>query len=261
MNLKRYRPTNSSTRGLVNIDRSGLWKGGPCRSLVTSFSKSGGRNSVGRVTSWHRGGGAKMLYRNTDFHRAPCDKEATVQRIEYDPNRSAFIALIERDKELKYIIAPDGVKAGDSVGGDEIRSGSCIKLGNIPSGTFVHNIEMRPGSGACVVRAAGTSAQVLGADGDMVSVRLPSGQIKRFLQGCTAVVGVVSNASHMNRQYAKAGRIRWMGWRPVVRGTAMNAKDHKHGGGRGKAKGCHPVTPWGINTKGFRTRKKSKPAL
>ena len=261
MNLKVYKPINASTRGLINIDRSGLWKGRSEKSLTTRISRTGGRNHYGRITVRHRGGGAKKMYRMVDFRREARDGEGKVARIEYDPNRSAFIALVEYADKKKYIIAPDEVKSGSIVGGDEIRPGSCIKLENIPSGTKVHNLELRPGVGARVVRAAGTFARVLGLSDDAVSVRLPSGQIRKLSKKCTAVIGSVSNSAHMHVRLAKAGRKRWMGIRPTVRGVAMNCRDHQHGGGRGKSKGCHPVSPTGVPAKGYKTRKKSKPRL
>jgi large subunit ribosomal protein L2 len=196
-----------------------------------------------------------------DFRRDAGDAEGRVLRIEYDPCRSAFIALIESGDRKSYIIAPEEVEVGSIVGGDEIRPGACVKLADIPSGTKVHNIESRPGVGARIVRAAGTFARVLGLSDDAVSVRLPSGQIKKLSKKCTAIVGSVSNSSHMHVCKAKAGRSRWSGVRPTVRGMAMNSRDHKLGGGRGKAKGCQPVSPWGQLAKGLKTRKKSKGRL
>lgn len=261
MNLKYHKPVTQGRRGLVTVDRSHLSKTGPEKSLTVRITRTGGRNNYGRITAWHRGGGARRLYRMVDFKRERHDKAATVRSLEYDPNRTAFIALLEREGKKSYIVAPDGIRAGDVVGGNEITPGMCATLADIPSGTKVHNIEFRPGMGARAVRSAGTFAQVLGIDGDLVAVRLPSGQIRKLSKQCTAVVGAVSNAAHMNITDAKAGRTRWKGWRPVVRGTAMNSRCHKHGGGRGKAKGCHPVTPWGKKTKGLKTRSKSKPRL
>lgn len=257
MGLKVYKPINSSSRGLVNIDRSSLWKGRPEKSLCASLNRTGGRNSYGRVTCRHRGGGGRRLYRMINFNRKPQDLQGEARRIEYDPCRSAFIALVEYPGGAKqYIIAPDKLKPGDAVGGSEVRVGACMKLAEVPSGVKVHNIELRPGSKAKMVRAAGTFAQVLGLEGNTVSVRLPSGEVKKLPKSCVATIGVVSNSSHMHRNHAKAGRMRWMGRRPIVRGTAMNAVSHKHGGGRGKSKGCHPVSPTGVLAKGYRTRRK-----
>lgn len=261
MNLKYHKPVTSSRRGLVTVDRSNLSKKRPEKSITVRIARTGGRNNYGRITAWHRGGGARKLYRKIDFKRSEKDDISTVESIEYDPNRTAFIALLQRKEGKAYVIAPDKVKPGDKIGGNEITAGTCMRLSDIPSGTRVHSLELRPSIGARAVRAAGTSAQVLGVDGEFVSVRLPSGQTRKLSKNCTAVIGEVSNSAHANINLAKAGRNRWLGWRPTVRGVAMNSKDHKHGGGRGKAKGCLPVTPWGKITKGLKTRSKSKPRL
>ena len=258
MNLKVYKPINASTRGLINIDRSGLWKGRSEKSLTVRMSRTGGRNHYGRITVRHKGGGAKKMYRMVDFRREAHDGKGKVLRIEYDPNRSAFIALVEYADRKKYIIAPDEVKDGSIVGGDEIRPGSCVKLENIPSGTKVHNLELRPGIGARIVRAAGTFARVLGLSDDVVSVRLPSGQTRKLSKKCTAVIGSVSNPAHMHVQYAKAGRKRWLGRRPRVRGVVMNPVDHPMGGGEGRASGGHPRSRKGLPAKGYKTRSKTK---
>jgi large subunit ribosomal protein L2 len=261
MNLKYHRPVTSSRRGLVTIDRQHLSKSRPERTLIKRIARTGGRNNYGRVTAWQRGGGARKLYRMVDFRRQKHDAPAMVEGIEYDPNRSAFIALVEREGAKSYVIAPESIKAGDRIGGGEIAPGTCMQLSEIPSGTRVHNIEFRPGVGARAVRSAGTSAQILGVDGDLVAVRLPSGNIRKLSKQCTAVIGVVSNAAHMNINDAKAGRSRWKGWRPHVRATATNSRDCRGGGGRGRSKGSHPVSPWGQKAKGLKTRRPSKPKL
>ncbi|AWD32947.1 50S ribosomal protein L2 [Candidatus Fokinia solitaria] len=266
MSLKFYRPMCSSTRGLVSVARDDLWAGKPFKGLVTSLNKSGGRNNMGRITVRHKGGGHKVKYRIIDFKRRKLDVQATVERLEYDPNRTSFIALIKySDGEYSYIIAPHNLKVGDTVissDSAEIKVGNTLPLGKMPSGTVVHNIELKPNKGGQLVRSAGCSAMVTGSDGDYVLVRLKSGKAtitRKVLRTCFATVGVVSNQDNRNIKFAKAGRKRWMGVRPTVRGVAMNPVDHPHGGGEGKTSGGrHPVTPWGKGTKGLKTRKNKR---
>ncbi|MBC6443928.1 MAG: 50S ribosomal protein L2 [Alphaproteobacteria bacterium GM202ARS2] len=256
-----YRPTTPSLRGLVSIDRTTLWKGKPHGPLTRGTSSSGGRNNNGRITSYHRGGGHKRRYRLIDFKRQIVDQDAVVERIEYDPNRSAFIALIRyADEQRAYILAPHDLKVGAKVrAGNEdvpIAPGCCMPLSKIPLGTAIHNIEMKPGKGGQLVRSAGNSAQVTGRDAGYVMVRLPSGEVRLILGRCMATIGSLSNPDRKNIKIGKAGRKRWLGRRPVVRGVAMNPVDHPHGGGEGKTSGGrHPVTPWGKPTKGKRTRR------
>ena len=259
MALKNYNPVTSSTRQLILVDKSGLWKGKPERSLVKGISASGGRNNLGRITAWKKGGGVKNKYRLVDFARKKINMEAVVERLEYDPNRTAFIALIKYvDGTLSYIIAPQDLKAGDKVVSAEnadIKVGNAIPLKNIPMGTVVHNVEMKPGKGGQLARSAGTSVQLVGKDADYALIRLRSGETRRVLADCKATIGSVSNADNQNIKFGKAGRKRWLGVRPTVRGVAMNPVDHPHGGGEGKTSGGrHPVTPWGKPTKGKKTR-------
>ena len=259
MVLKRYKPVTPSQRGLVNINRSQLWKGRPLRALTEKKNKTSGRNMHGHITVWNRGGGHKQRYRLIDFKRDKRDIEALVERIEYDPNRSAFIALLKySDGEYRYIIAPEGIRSGDKVIASDkadARPGNAMQLRNVPVGTFIHNIELKLGKGAQLSRSAGATVQLVGRDGENVILRLPSGE-QRLVNGlCYATVGVVSNSEHQKRKYGKAGRNRWLGWRPHVRGSAMNPIDHPHGGGEGKTTGGrNPVTPWGKPTKGKKTR-------
>jgi large subunit ribosomal protein L2 len=263
MALKTFNPVTPSLRQLVIVDRSELWKGKPVKRLTEGLSKSGGRNNHGRITVWHRGGGHKRRYRLVDFKRRKFDVPATVERLEYDPNRSAFIALVRyEDGELAYILAPQRLKAGDRVVAGEridIRPGNAAPLRAIPIGTVVHNVEMKPGKGGQIARAAGTYVQLVGRDGDYAQLRLTSGEIRVVRQECMATVGAVSNPDHQNINLGKAGRSRWLGRRPHVRGVAMNPIDHPHGGGEGRTSGGrHPVTPWGKPTKGARTRRNKK---
>jgi large subunit ribosomal protein L2 len=263
MALKTFKPVTPSLRQLVQVDRSGLWKGKPVKALTEGLSKSGGRNNTGRVTVWHRGGGHKRRYRLVDFKRRKLGIGALVERLEYDPNRSAFIALLRYDDgEQAYILAPQRLNAGDRVIADEridVKPGNAGPLKNIPIGTIVHNIELKPGRGGQLARAAGTYAQLVGRDGDDAQIRLGSGEIRRVRATCMASIGAVSNPDHQNINLGKAGRKRWMGWRPTVRGVAMNPVDHPHGGGEGRTSGGrHPVTPWGKPTKGARTRRNKK---
>jgi large subunit ribosomal protein L2 len=263
MALKTYNPVTPSTRQLVRVDRSELYKGKPVKQLTEGLSKSGGRNNRGRITAYHRGGGHKRRYRIIDFKRRRWDASATVERLEYDPNRSAFIALISyEDGEQSYIIAPQRMAVGAQIQAGpkaDIRPGNALPIGNIPIGTIVHNVEINPGQGGKIARSAGTFVQIVGRDSGYVQLRLNSGEQRRVRQECMATIGAVSNPDHSNQNLGKAGRSRWMGRRPHVRGVAMNPIDHPHGGGEGKTSGGrHPVSPWGQPTKGKRTRRNKK---
>ena len=263
MGLKQYKATTPGQRQLVDIDRSGLWKGRPHKSLSEGISRTGGRNNNGRITSFNKGGGHKKLYRVVDFKRDKCNSAGEVQRIEYDPNRSAFIALLKyADGDFRYIIAPQRLKAGDKVEAGEkvdVKPGNAMLLKNMPIGTIVHNIELKIGKGGQIARSAGSYAQIMGRDSGFIIMKLMSGEIRLVKGECMATVGTVSNADHSNRSYGKAGRNRWLGKRPSVRGVAMNPIDHPHGGGEGRTSGGrHPVTPWGISTKGKKTRKNKR---
>ena len=260
MALKTYRPTTPSRRGLVLVDRGELHKGQPVKTLTEGQSKSGGRNNRGRMTVRRRGGGHKRRYRIVDFKRRKFGVEATVQRLEYDPNRSAFIALLRyEDGERAYIVAPQRLRAGDRVVADEqadIKPGNAMPMRNMPVGTIVHNVEMKPGKGGQIARAAGNYAQLIGKDAGYALLRLSSGEQRMVRAECMATVGAVSNPDNQNVKLGKAGRNRWRGRRPKVRGVAMNPVDHPHGGGEGRSSGGrHPVTPWGAPTKGKRTRR------
>lgn len=259
MALKRYKPVTSSQRGLVLVDRSGLHKGKPVKALTVGLSKSGGRNNLGRVTARRRGGGHKRSYRMIDFKRQKFDVSASVERIEYDPNRSAFIALIKYDDgEQAYILAPQRLQAGDKVIAGEkvdVKPGNAMPLSSVPIGTIIHNVEIKAKKGGQIARAAGTYVQLVGRDRGMALLRLSSGEQRAVRAECMATVGAVSNPDNKNIKLAKAGRNRWLGKRPSVRGVAMNPVDHPHGGGEGRTSGGrHPVTPWGKPTKGKRTR-------
>ena len=263
MALRTFKPTTPSRRQLVLVDRSELWKGKPVKSLTEGLSSKAGRNNTGRITVRRRGGGAKKTYRVVDFKRRKFDIEAKVERLEYDPNRTAFIALIKYlDGELSYILAPQRLKAGDKViAGDkvDVKPGNAMPLKSIPVGTIIHNIEMKPGKGGQIARSAGTYAQLVGRDGAMAQIRLQSGEVRLTSGECMATVGAVSNPDRMNEVIAKAGRNRHKGKRPSVRGVVMNPVDHPHGGGEGRTSGGrHPVTPWGRPTKGAKTRKNKK---
>ena len=260
MALKTYRPTTPSRRGLVLVDRRELHKGGPVKALTEGASKSGGRNNQGRMTARRRGGGHKRRYRIVDFRRRKFGVPATVERLEYDPNRSAFIALLRYDDgERAYIVAPQRLRPGDSVVADEqadIKPGNAMPMQSMPVGTIVHNVEMKPGKGGQIARAAGNYAQLVGKDAGYALLRLSSGEQRMVRAECMATVGAVSNADNQNVKLGKAGRNRWRGRRPKVRGVAMNPVDHPHGGGEGRSSGGrHPVTPWGVPTKGKRTRR------
>ncbi len=259
MALKQFNPTSPGRRQLVLVDRSELHKGKPEKSLVEGLNKSGGRGAQGRVAVRFRGGGAKKLYRIIDFKRRKFDVPATVERLEYDPNRSAFIALIVyQDGEKAYILAPQRLKAGDSVIASEkvdVKPGNAAPLRSLPIGTIIHNVEMKPMKGGQLARSAGAYAQLVGRDAGYAQIRLGSGELRMVLDSCLATVGAVSNPDHMNINLGKAGRSRHLGFRPHVRGVAMNPVDHPHGGGEGKTSGGrNPVTPWGFPTKGRKTR-------
>lgn len=259
MALKHFNPITPGQRQLVIVDRSSLYKGKPVKKLTQGLSSKGGRNNLGRVTARHQGGGHKRSYRFIDFKRRKYDIAAVVKRLEYDPNRSAFIALIEyEDGELNYIIAPQRLEVNDRVISGEnsdIKVGNALPLRNIPIGTIIHNVEMKPGKGGQIARSAGTYVQLIGRDQGMAILRLNSGEQRLVPADCYATVGAVSNPDHSNINDGKAGRSRWRGKRPHVRGVAMNPIDHPHGGGEGRTSGGrHPVSPWGKPTKGKRTR-------
>ncbi len=259
MALKHYNPTSPGRRSLVLVDRSELHKGGPVKSLVQGLTKSGGRGGGGRIAVRFRGGGAKRLYRMVDFKRRKWDMPATVERLEYDPNRTAWIALIKyEDGELSYILAPQRLKVGDQVIASEkadVKPGNAMPLRGMPIGTIIHNIELKPLKGGQVARSAGAYAQLVGRDAGYAQIRLGSGELRMVMDTCMATVGAVSNQDHMNQVLGKAGRTRHMGFRPHVRGVVMNPVDHPHGGGEGRTSGGrHPVTPWGKPTKGSKTR-------
>ena len=259
MALKQFNPVTASLRGTVLIDRSELWKGKPVKTLTEGKNKSGGRNNHGRTTSFFRGGGHKQSYRHVDFKRRKFDVSATVERLEYDPNRSAFIALVKYDDgELSYIIAPQRLRAGDKVVAGQrvdIKPGNAMPMAAIPVGTIIHNIELKMGAGGKMARAAGTFAQLVGKDAGYAQVKLQSGELRLVRAECMATVGAVSNPDNQNQSIGKAGRSRWLGRRPHNRGVVMNPVDHPHGGGEGRTSGGrHPVTPWGKPTKGYKTR-------
>ena len=264
MAIKFYKPTTPGRRNMTTMDYSGLSKVAPKRSLLEPIKKNAGRNSYGRITVRHRGGGNRRKYRVIDFKRERFGISATVQTLEYDPNRSAFIALVQyEDGEKRYIIAPQDLKVGDKiVSGPEadIKPGNALPLINIPVGTFLHNIELYPGKGAQLARSAGNTAQLMAKENGMALLRLPSGELRNVPANCMATVGVVSNPEHANVNYGKAGRKRHMGWRPTVRGSVMNPCDHPHGGGEGKSPIGRPgpVTPWGKPALGYKTRQKNK---
>jgi large subunit ribosomal protein L2 len=261
MALKTYKPTTPSQRQLVLVDRSALWKGKPVKALTEGVLAKGGRNNTGRITVRHQGGGHKRRYRMIDFKRRKFDMSATVERLEYDPNRTAFIALVRyTDGEVAYILAPQRLAAGDKVVSGEkvdIQPGNAMPLKSIPVGTIVHNVELKVGKGGQLARSAGGYAQLIGRDSGNAQLRLSSGEVRMVSELCMATIGAVSNPDQQNISIGKAGRKRWMGVRPTVRGVVMNPVDHPHGGGEGRTSGGrHPVTPWGQPTKGYRTRKK-----
>ncbi len=263
MALKKFSPVTSSQRHLILIDKSELWKGSPERSLTVGLKRTGGRTNTGRTTAFRKSGGHKKRYRIIDFVRNKDRMFAIVERIEYDPNRTAFIALIQyEDGQKSYIIAPQKLAVGDKIISGEnsdIKTGNTLPLRNIPVGTIIHNIEMKPGKGGQIARSAGAYAQLVGKDVNMVLVKLRSGEVRMIGSTCRATIGAVSNPDKQNTTIGKAGRSRWLGIKPSVRGVAMNPVDHPHGGGEGKTSGGrHPVTPWGKSTKGKKTRKKNK---
>ncbi|MFN7039416.1 MAG: 50S ribosomal protein L2 [Alphaproteobacteria bacterium] len=259
MVLKHFNPVTPSQRQLILVDRSELSKEKPIKSLTRGLKSNGGRNNLGRITARHRGERHKRSYRIIDFRRIKFDLEATVERIEYDPNRTSYIALIKyEDGALSYILAPQRLAVGDKViSGDkvDIKPGNALPMKNIPVGTVLHNVEMKPGKGGQLARSAGSYIQLVGKDSGYALLKLRSGEVRKVRAECMATIGAVSNPDHQNVNYGKAGRMRWLGKRPSVRGVAMNPIDHPHGGGEGKTSGGrHPVTPWGKKTKGKRTR-------
>lgn len=258
MAIVKCKPTSPGRRHVVKVVNNELHKGKPFAALLDTKSKTGGRNNNGRITTRHIGGGHKQHYRLVDFKRNKDGIPATIERLEYDPNRSANIALVlYKDGERRYILAPKGLKAGDQIqsGADAaIKVGNCLPMRNIPVGATVHNVEMKPGKGGQLARSAGTYVQVVARDGAYVTLRLRSGEMRKVLADCRATIGEVGNSEHMLRVLGKAGAARWSGVRPTVRGTAMNPVDHPHGGGEGRTFGKHPVTPWGVPTKGKKTR-------
>ena len=265
MAIKKYKPTTPGRRGMTVTDYSVLSKVAPERSLLEPNKKHAGRNNTGKITVRHHGGGNRTKYRVIDFKRNKFGVPATVKTLEYDPNRSAFIALVEYEDGAKsYILAPDGLKVGDKVMAGptaDIKPGNALPLANIPVGTLIHNVELQPGKGAAIARSAGTSIQLMGKEGNYAILRMPSSEMRRVLITCRATIGEVGNAEHSNIKIGKAGRKRWMGVRPSVRGTVMNPVDHPLGGGEGRSSGGrHPVSPWGMPTKGYKTRDKKKPS-
>ena len=266
MAIKTFKPYTPARRNMTVSAFEGVdKKAKPERSLVETLKKNSGRNSYGHITVRHRGGGNKRKYRIIDFKRLKTDMPAYVQRIEYDPNRSAFIALVKyEDETLSYILAPNGLKAGDMVissANADIKPGNCLPIANIPVGTVIHNVELQPGHGAQLVRSAGTAAQLMAKEGDLAQVRLPSGEVRYIRTNCTACIGQVGNLDHENVHIGKAGRTRHMGIRPTVRGSVMNPNDHPHGGGEGRSPigRSGPVTPWGKPALGYKTRKTKNP--
>lgn len=259
MPLKTFKPMTPGQRNLVLVDRSNLWRGKPVKTLTEGLTKKGGRNNHGRITARRRGGGHKRLYRKVDFKRSKFDVPGKIERLEYDPNRSAFIALIRyEDGEQSYILAPQRVGVGDTVVAGEhvdVKPGNAMPLASAPIGTIVHNVELKRGKGGQIARAAGTYVQLVGRDAGHAILRLNSGEMRMVRSECMATIGAVSNPDNSNIKLGKAGRKRWVGKRPSVRGVAMNPVDHPHGGGEGRSSGGrHPVTPWGKPTKGKRTR-------
>ncbi|MEK6709543.1 MAG: 50S ribosomal protein L2 [Nitrospinota bacterium] len=263
MPVKRYKPVTPARRFQEVLVRDDLTRKAPEKALTQGMVKSGGRNNNGRITAYHRGGGHKRRYREIDFRREKLGVPASVRAIEYDPNRSARVALlVYADGAKRYILAPKGVQVGDKLEAGpraDIKPGNALPVANIPLGTLCHNIELRPGGGARIARSAGVSAQLMAKEGGYAQFRLASGEVRMIHTTCYATIGEVGNADHANVSIGKAGRVRWLGWRPVVRGVAMNPVDHPLGGGEGKSSGGrHPCTPWGKPTKGYKTRKKNK---
>ena len=259
MVLKTFKPYTKSTRGTIIVTKEGLWKGKPIKSLTIGKKSSSGRNNLGRITSRRRGSGHKQKYREIDFYRNKHDIEAVVERIEYDPNRTSHIMLVKyEDGERAYMLAPQNITIGDKIisgNKKEIKIGNCMPLHDIPVGTAIHNVEMKPGGGAKIARAAGSSVQITGSDGEYSIIKLASGEIRKIISRAKATIGVLSNPDQKNIKIGKAGRSRWLGIRPSVRGVVMNPVDHPHGGGEGKSSGGrHPVSPWGQSAKGLKTR-------
>jgi len=259
MALKTFKPYTKSTRGTIIVRKEGLWKGKPIKSLTIGKKSSSGRNNLGRITSRRRGSGHKQKYREIDFYRKKHDIEAVVERIEYDPNRTAHIMLVKyEDGERAYMLVPQNIKIGDKIisgNKKEIKIGNCMPLHDIPVGTAIHNVEMKPGGGAKIARAAGSSVQITGSDDEYSIIKLASGEIRKITSKAKATIGVLSNPDQKNIKIGKAGRNRWLGIRPSVRGVAMNPVDHPHGGGEGKSSGGrNPVSPWGQSAKGLKTR-------
>ena len=263
MTLKTFKSYTKSTRGTVLVDRKKLWKGKPLKSLTVGSHSTGGRNNLGRITSRHKGAGHKQKYRQIDFYRKKDDVKAKIERIEYDPNRSAYVALVKyEDGIMNYILAPNKIKVGDEIisgRNKEIKIGNCMQLSDIPAGTDIHNIELSANGGGKLVRSAGASAQISGSDDNYCIIKLNSGEIRKVINTARATIGTVSNADHQNIKIGKAGRNRWKGIRPQSRGVVMNPVDHPHGGGEGKTSGGRdPVSPWGQSAKGLKTRKNKK---
>ena len=259
MALKTFKPYTKSTRGTIIVTREGLWKGKPIKSLTIGKKSSSGRNNLGRITSRRRGSGHKQKYREIDFYRKKHDIEAVVERIEYDPNRTSHIMLVKyEDGERAYMLAPQNITIGDKIisgNKKEIKIGNCMPLHDIPVGTAIHNVEMKPGGGAKIARSAGSSVQITGSDGEYSIIKLASGEIRKIISRAKATIGVLSNPDQKNIKIGKAGRSRWLGIRPSVRGVVMNPVDHPHGGGEGKSSGGrNPVSPWGQSAKGLKTR-------
>jgi len=259
MSLKTFKSYTKSSRGTVLVDRKDLWKGKPYKSLTEGRHSTGGRNNLGRITSRHKGAGHKHKYREIDFYRKKDNIKAKVERIEYDPNRSAYVALIKYDDGvMNYIIAPNKIKTGDEIVSGKnvpIEIGNCMQLSEIPTGTDIHNIELHPNSGGKLVRSAGAFAQISGVDDNYCIIKLKSGEVRKIISTARATIGIVSNSDHQNIKIGKAGRNRWKGIRPQTRGVAMNPVDHPHGGGEGKTSGGRsPVSPWGQSAKGLKTR-------
>ena len=259
MALKTFKPYTKSTRGTIIVTKEGLWKGKPIKSLTIGKKSSSGRNNLGRITSRRRGSGHKQKYREIDFYRNKHDIEGVVERIEYDPNRTSHIMLVKyEDGERAYMLVPQNIKIGDKIisgNKKEIKIGNCMPLHDIPVGTAIHNVEMKPGGGAKIARAAGSSVQITGSDDEYSIIKLASGEIRKITSKAKATIGVLSNPDQKNIKIGKAGRNRWLGIRPSVRGVAMNPVDHPHGGGEGKSSGGrNPVSPWGQSAKGLKTR-------
>ena len=259
MALKTFKPYTKSTRGTIIVTKEGLWKGKPIKSLTIGKKSSSGRNNLGRITSRRRGSGHKQKYREIDFYRKKHDIEAVVERIEYDPNRTSHIMLVKyEDGERAYMLVPQNIKIGDKIisgNKKEIKIGNCMPLHDIPVGTAIHNVEMKPGGGAKIARAAGSSVKITGSDDEYSIIKLASGEIRKITSKAKATIGVLSNPDQKNIKIGKAGRSRWLGIRPSVRGVVMNPVDHPHGGGEGKSSGGrHPVSPWGQSAKGLKTR-------